>query len=92
MATVEEGLRAQIRNIEAKHGRSMAEWTELVRAKGLTKHGEIIAWLKTDHGMSHGNANRVALVARDAIAGGGAAGGAGGATVSSAAASAEDPA
>lgn len=74
MPSVEEALQAQIRNIEAKHGRSMAEWTELIRAKGLTKHAEILAWLKTDHGMSHGNANRVALVARAALEGGTAAG------------------
>jgi hypothetical protein len=74
MTSVEEALQAQIRNIEARHGRSMAEWTELIRAQGLTKHAEILAWLKADHGMSHGNANRVALVARAAVEGGAAAG------------------
>ena len=33
MATVEEGLKAQVRNIEAKHGRTMAEWAELLSAR-----------------------------------------------------------
>ena len=70
MTTPEEGLKAQVRNIEATYGKSMAEWTELVRVSGLSKHGDIIAILKRDHGMSHGNANRVALVVRDALAGG----------------------
>jgi uncharacterized protein DUF5655/uncharacterized protein DUF4287 len=69
MATVESALQSQIRNIEARSGRSMAEWTDLIRTSGRPKHGEIVVWLKTEHGMSHGDANRVALVARDAIAG-----------------------
>lgn len=69
MTTPEEGLKAQVRNIEATYGKSMGEWTELVRAGGKTRHGEIIAMLKSEHGMSHGNANRVALVVRDALAG-----------------------
>ena len=46
MGVVEDGLRAQIRNIEASSGRTMAEWTELIRATGRTKHAEIIALLK----------------------------------------------
>ncbi len=67
MPSVESALQTQIRNIEASSGRSMAAWTELIRATRLTKHGEILAWLKTEHGMSHGNANRVALEARAAL-------------------------
>ena len=41
----------------------MDEWVALVGASGLKKHGEIVAWLKTEHGMTHGNANLVALTA-----------------------------
>lgn len=69
MATVEEGLAAQVRNIEKTYGKSMAQWTELVRDRGLVKHGEIIAMLKAEYGLTHGSANRVALVVRDALAG-----------------------
>ena len=68
MTTVDDALQTQIRNIEASSGKSMAEWTELIRASGRTKHGEIIAMLKSEYGMTHGNANRVALEARDAMA------------------------
>jgi len=67
MATVEEGLRAQVRNIEATYGRSIDAWIELIRASGLAKHGQIVAMLKTDHGLTHGSANRVALVALAAM-------------------------
>ena len=69
MATVESALQTQIRNIEAQYGRSMGEWTELIRASGLTRHGQIVAMLKQDHGVSHGSANRVALVALAALDG-----------------------
>jgi hypothetical protein len=69
MATVESALQTQIRNIEAQSGRSIGEWTELIRASGLTRHGEIVAMLKRDHGMSHGSANRVAIEALAAIKG-----------------------
>ncbi|WCB91598.1 hypothetical protein DSM104299_00271 [Baekduia alba] len=48
-------------SIEARYGRSIAEWQGLLRATGLTKHMELVAWLKQEHGMGHGHAN--ALVA-----------------------------
>jgi Domain of unknown function (DUF5655)/Domain of unknown function (DUF4287) len=67
MATVEEALESQIRNIERTYGRPIQEWIDLTRASGQTRHGQIVSWLKTEHGMTHGAANRVALVAMDAI-------------------------
>jgi predicted transport protein len=63
MATVEEGLAAQVRNIEATYGRPIDGWVDLIRASGLRRHGEIVAMLKSQHGLTHGAANRVALVA-----------------------------
>ncbi|MFI5944542.1 DUF4287 domain-containing protein [Streptomyces uncialis] len=47
--------------IEKKHGRPIAEWLELIHASPLTKHMELVAWLKSAHGLGHGHAN--ALVA-----------------------------
>ena len=63
MATIDDALRTQIRNIEQSTGRSMDDWAALVKASGQAKHGEILAWLKTEHGLTHGNANLVALTA-----------------------------
>jgi predicted transport protein len=63
MATVEEGLRSQIQNIEATYGRPIDAWIDLIRPSGRTRHGEIVAMLKGDYGMTHGAANRVALIA-----------------------------
>jgi predicted transport protein len=68
MSTVEQGLQSQIHNIEAKYGRPIDDWVQLIGASGCTRHGEIVAMLKADYGLSHGAANRVALVAMDALA------------------------
>ncbi len=68
MSTVDEGLEAQIRNIEQRYGKPLSEWVALVKESGLTKHTDMVAMLKSQYGMSHGSAHRVALKAREADA------------------------
>jgi hypothetical protein len=68
MASVEEGIAAQIRNIEARYGRPLLEWFGIIAASGLTKHTEVVAMLKADYGMAHGAAHRVSLLSRQAAA------------------------
>lgn len=68
MSTIDEALQTQIRNIEEKYGKSPAEWIALIRESGITKHIEIIAMLKSQYGVTHGSANRLALIAREADA------------------------
>ena len=68
MASVEDGIAAQIRNIEAQYGRPLPEWFGLIAVSGLTKHTEVVAMLKADHGMAHGAAHRVSLLSRQAVA------------------------
>jgi hypothetical protein len=48
-------------SIEAKYGRPIAEWKDLIRSQSGKKHMELVAWLKQEHGLGHGHAN--ALVA-----------------------------
>jgi hypothetical protein len=74
MPRVEGAMATMIANFPAKTGRSIDEWIEHVRKRGLSKHAEIVTYLKTEHRMSHGFAHRVALVAlapADAPAGAG---------------------
>ena len=66
MASVEDGIAAQIRNIEARYGRPLAEWFGIIAASGLTKHTEVVAMLKADYGMAHGAAHRISLLSRQA--------------------------
>lgn len=64
MTSIDDASRSQARNIEQATGRSIDAWVALVKASGAERHSDIVAWLKTDHGFSHGNANFVALVAK----------------------------
>jgi predicted transport protein len=49
-----------IRGLEAKTGRSLEEWLKVAKRSGLEKHGQIVAFLKEKHGVTHGYANLVA--------------------------------
>lgn len=57
MSSVEKALETQIQNIQKKTGKTLAELAALVKASGLTKHGEIRDMLKRDLGLGHGDAN-----------------------------------
>jgi len=55
-----------VANLEAKTGKSLAQWTAVARRSGLEKHAQIVKFLKSEHGLTHGYANMIALKARDA--------------------------
>ena len=48
-------------SIEKKYGQPITHWLELLQTVSGKKHMEMVAWLKTEHGLGHGHAN--ALVA-----------------------------
>lgn len=64
MPTVEEGIQSQLRNIERDYSHTIDELVAIVIESGLTNHNEVVAMLKQRHGMAHGAAHRVSLVAR----------------------------
>ncbi|MET0137159.1 MAG: DUF4287 domain-containing protein [Sphingobium sp.] len=45
--------------IEKKYGRPIADWQEIVLRRLPAKHMELVAMLKTEHGMGHGHANAI---------------------------------
>jgi len=57
MTDLEKARATQMANIEKRTGKSLAELAKLVKGSGLTKHGELVAMLKSDLGMGHGDAN-----------------------------------
>ena len=70
----EEMAAAMVANMKEKTGKTLAQWVKIGKAAKLEKHGQIVKFLKGDHGMTHGFANLVAHhVLREAE--GGAAGG-----------------
>jgi hypothetical protein len=57
---VQAAMTSMVQNLEAKTGRSLGDWVALARSSGKVKHGEIVAFLKSEHGIGHGYANLVA--------------------------------
>lgn len=64
MVDPEKALATQLANIETRTGKSIAELTAIVKGSGLSKHGEMVAMLKSTLGMGHGDANTLVHVAR----------------------------
>ncbi|WP_421933942.1 DUF4287 domain-containing protein [Phenylobacterium sp.] len=54
-----KGPAAYFPSIEKTYGRPIAEWKALVRAAMPARHMELVAMLKSEHGMGHGYANAV---------------------------------
>jgi Domain of unknown function (DUF4287)/Domain of unknown function (DUF5655) len=55
-------FQAYIDNVKAKTGKTPEEFAELAARNGLTKHGEIVNWLKSDFALGHGHATAIAGV------------------------------
>lgn len=62
---IDEQVQNMIKNLEEKYGKSLDEWVEIVNASGMEKVRERINFLKSDHGLTHGYANLIAMIAKD---------------------------
>lgn len=63
MADIEQAKAAQLRNIEAKTGQSLAALVDEIGRAGKTKHGEVRAWIIERFGLGYGDANSLAHAA-----------------------------
>lgn len=65
-------FRSYITNIQAKTGKTPADFIRLARKKGFlppaVKAGQIVAWLSEDFGLGRGHAMAVVVVLRAATA------------------------
>ena len=61
---------AQLRRIEEALGKTAADVADEVGRQGIERHSEVVAFLKATHGLTHGNANLLAHVVRERLAGG----------------------
>lgn len=57
MPDPQKGLETQLANIEKRTGKTLAQLGAILKASGLTKHGELRDYLKRELGMGHGDAN-----------------------------------
>jgi len=66
---VAQATATQIANIEKSTGKKIDDWIAIVNKSGLNKHGELVNFLKEQHGFTHGNANVVVHFAKQSFAG-----------------------
>jgi predicted transport protein len=53
-------FQAYLDTVKAKTGKTVADFKVLSEKKGLTKHGEVVKWLKEDFDLGRGHATAVA--------------------------------
>ena len=66
---MDKAAQTMIDNLKKNSGKSLEEWIQIVNKQGLAKHGEILKYLKSEHGFTHGYANLVSMKARATDAG-----------------------
>lgn len=60
MAQENPEFTAMKENLQAKTGKAWDEWLQLARNSGISKHGELIKYLKDTYSIGHGYANLIA--------------------------------
>lgn len=66
---MEQAEKTMVENLHKHTGKTLDQWITLVQQENFEKHGQILKFLKEQHGFTHGFANFVALKARAADAG-----------------------
>lgn len=69
MSEPDRALATMIANLEKNTGHDLDWWVGVATGSGKEKHGEVVAFLKSEHGLGHGYANLVAITVRDRAAG-----------------------
>ncbi|MGH2550862.1 MAG: DUF4287 domain-containing protein [Thermomicrobiales bacterium] len=57
---VDEAWASMVANLPKSTGKSLDEWLAVLAGSGLEKHGQLVALLKKEHGVTHGYANLIA--------------------------------
>lgn len=56
----EEMEASMVANLKEKTGKTLDQWLKIAKGSKHAKHGELVKFLKADHGLTHGYANLVA--------------------------------
>ena len=64
MADPQAALATQLRNIETKTGKTLAQLRDLIAQSGLAKHGEVRSMLIERFALGYGDANTLAHAAK----------------------------
>jgi hypothetical protein len=64
VSSLDQARDTQLKNIQAKTGKTLAQLRKHIERSGLEKHGEIRAMLMRDFGLGHGDANSLVHFAK----------------------------
>jgi hypothetical protein len=64
MSDPDKALATQLANIEKRTGKTLAEFTQVIRESGLEKHGEIRDMLRSQFDLGYGDAHTLVFLAR----------------------------
>lgn len=70
MSDLDAATETQLRNITAQTGITVDGFVTAISTRGILAHGQMVALLKSEYGLTHGNANLIAHKVREALAGG----------------------
>ncbi len=62
---MDDATKKLIESLPEKTGKSLEEWSSILDATGLEKHGQLLSHLKAEHGVTHGFANSIAILHRE---------------------------
>ncbi len=65
MSSVDAARATQLKNIEKKTGKRLAELREIIGKSGIQKHGEIRSMLMEKFGLGYGDANALVFFAKE---------------------------
>lgn len=52
---MDKALLTMIENLHKNTGKTLEQWTGIVKKENLAKHGEVIKFLKDCYGLTHGS-------------------------------------
>ena len=62
---MDKALQTMINNMPEKTGKSLEEWTSILKDKKFAKHSEGVNYLKKEHGVTHGFANTIVTLSKN---------------------------
>ena len=66
---MDQAEKTMIANLSKNTGKTLKQWVEVVKKENLSKHGEMVKFLKEEHSFTHGFANLVAHKVKGSDAG-----------------------
>lgn len=64
-----KGPAAYFPSIEKTYGRPIQDWLDIVADRlDIEQHMQVVAWLKSEHGLGHGHANAIVAYVKAKLA------------------------